>query len=132
LAARLLAPGGWLYWELRRASRLLAPWHRLRAGHRQERLRFTALSGQRQLLERLGLNGVTSSWHYPDFDSCRWIVPLDGGAGARYFVRTSRASRRPVFERLGAAVIASGLVPGLGSSVSFVARKPVPAGAAAP
>jgi hypothetical protein len=125
-AANLLAPGGWLYWEVDRVSPLSVLWRRFPNARRKGSARSAGLSGRRRVLERSGFRAIATWWHYPDFDSCRWIVPLEDRAGIRYVLRNGPALFRPIGEWLGARIIDTALFPGVGSSVSFVAQKPAP------
>lgn len=124
LAARLVGPGGWLYWEITRGNPLMAAWRNVRATPHSKDLRSHSLTSARRLLERSGLRAITTSWHHPDFDSCRRIIPLEGSVGVRYVVRNGPAFLRPVGEWLGSGVIARAFLSGRGSAVSFVAHKP--------
>jgi hypothetical protein len=103
-AARLLRPGGWLYWESALRGRV---------------------SRRRRVLDRAGLRCISAWWHRPSFDLCQAIIPLDGPAPVLHLLR-ARARRFPAFvEVLAAGVIANGLVPGVPGSVSFVAQRPI-------
>jgi hypothetical protein len=123
LAARLVAPGGWLYWEMSRRSPLNAPWSFLSTSRgRNSGLR--SQSTGRRLLMRSGLDAVACSWHYPDFESSRLIIPLDGDQAVRHFLRTGPAFFRSAGEWLGMRIVATALLPRIASSLSFVAQKP--------
>src|SRR4029450_13503910 len=61
----LLRPGGWLYVEVEGGRRRL-----------EERAARSA-RGYARALEKLGLVDVDAYVHWPDFASCRAIVPLD-------------------------------------------------------
>lgn len=126
-AARLLMPGGWLYWEITRPSRLAAPWRALDRARGSERTASSSLAAQRDVLMRAGLHAIAASWHYPTFESSRWIIPLDGGSGIGYFLRNGPPVLRRIRERLGAGVVSLALLPEVSSSVSFVAQKPMAA-----
>lgn len=123
LAAKLVAPGGWLYWEISRRSPLMGLWSFL-TSPRGKDVGFRSLSTCRRLLIQAGLDAVACSWHYPDFDSPRWIIPLEGEEAVRHFFRTRLTFLRSAGEWLGARVVAAALLPKMGSSVSFVAHKP--------
>lgn len=125
-AVRLLAPGGWLYWEITRANPLTIPLRLFTSPRARDGRRFLSLSRGRRLLERSGLAAIRASWHHPDFDSCRWIVPLDSAAGLRHVSRKGPAFLQSIRAWVAARIVAAALFPGMGSSVSFVARKPVP------
>lgn len=123
-AARLLAPGGWLYWEITRPNRLAAAWRALRRAGNDE-ARLGSLDAPRGVLERAGFHTIAAFWHYPDFESSRWIVPLDESAGVEYFLRNGPPVLRRIRERIGSRVVHLTLLPEVSSSVSFVAQKPI-------
>ena len=107
-AAELARPGGWVYVEASGRSR-----HRIEAA-----------------LEQQGFEGVASRWHWPEFDRCSEIVPLDEPDA----VRIALARRRASIRSRGKAVVAK-LLLRLGQldraipCVSVVGRRPGGAGA---
>jgi hypothetical protein len=117
-ASSLLSPGGSLYWEIDRKAWSLSGQGAL------GRFRQLYWSDPVASLERLGLSAVETHWHYPNFDTCRQIIPLnDWSALAFVFSRDhARVGRRMLLQ--GARVLAGPwalrhLVPCL----SVVARK---------
>jgi hypothetical protein len=87
-AIRLVRPDGWLYVEC------LGPL----AGRR----RYRPASAQRALLARHGFDQIAGHWHWPDFASSKWIVPLGDRAAVRYALRRHRGGARArTLRRLG-------------------------------
>jgi hypothetical protein len=72
VARSQLHPGGSLYVEVERSKR-----------DKQARAGRTA-RGYARALRRLGLVDINTYVHWPDFASCRAIVPLDHGVAVRY------------------------------------------------
>src|SRR5262245_23205417 len=71
----MLVPGGLIYWEL--------------APHRNPfRCDWAGL-------QDLGVDDVRVHWHYPNFEDCRWIVPITDPESAAALVR-SRWQTLPV------------------------------------
>lgn len=116
-AAALLRPGGWLYCELgrpplwpRRAPRAAdAPCGLARASHR---------------LRALAFEDVEAYWHHPDFERCRWMVPI-GHAPAGAFVvgRTAGRVAAALVTALHGRVLRAGHAARLVPGVSLVARR---------
>lgn len=144
-----LAAGGWLYWETRCAGASGgttggasggaasgtpgggsgAP--RQRRKRAQRRVGGPQVTGSRVIgprkirlaLRALGYEAITLHWHHPDFERCRWLVPLDDPAGAAYFLARNRSPwAAAILRRLGSGVGNLPLLPRL-ASVSVVARK---------
>lgn len=88
--AALLAPHGWLYAEL----------DRFRTG--SHGLRFARFRHPAVRLRDLGLCDVSAYWHFPDFESCRCILPLEHAAACvRHLERDSMSA---LVRLLGAAM----------------------------
>lgn len=68
-AAALLRSGGWLYVEA------YSPFSRPRRLSRSEPLHF--VRDYVTVLHRLGLVEVEAYWHWPNFEACTKIIPLD-------------------------------------------------------
>jgi hypothetical protein len=77
-ANSLLRPGGWLYLEVEKSIR------------RPRALAYRSARGYAQALRRRGFIDVGTYVHWPDFTSCRAIVPLDDAAAVRHGVRRAR------------------------------------------
>lgn len=89
-AAKLVRPGGFLYAEvygLFSLSRL-----RRRSGWSENlselRLRYPA--GQVATTKRLGFIDIQTHWHWPNFQSCTKIIPLNDQEAMRYAFAHSR------------------------------------------
>ncbi len=108
-AAEALRPGGCLYAEI--------------DGPLVRRRHAGALRPSRACAElrRLGLGRIALAWHWPSFDSCTRIVPLDNRASVDYAIDSG--IRGPGALRVAAhAVLRPAVIERLGSSVSVVAQ----------
>jgi hypothetical protein len=116
-AVRLLRPGGWMYVEVDGVSG-----RRLPDGRRTAR-------GYAAALRRLGLVEVQGHLHWPDFPSCRVIVPLGDALAVRLALarRRQNASARLVV-RLAPLLAACNLLALVAPSASVLARRPARAG----
>lgn len=115
-AAASLAPGGWLYWELGRRGALSAS-----NARRADRFESGGSRRARRAMQEEGFRAISEWWHYPDFETCQSIIPLDGGAGVSHFLRTRGA---PVGTTLAALVtIGRRWMRGFAPAVSFVAQR---------
>lgn len=85
----LLRPGGWLYVEVEGRRRRL------------EARAARSARGYARALEKLGLVDVDAYVHWPDFASCRAIVPLDDAAAVRYGLTRGLRNRAHLVARLG-------------------------------
>lgn len=102
-AVRLLRPGGWLYAET------------------TGRLRRTVVAE----LGRQGLEGARTSWHWPAFDPCHEIVPLDEPEAVRLSLarRRARATSR-LKATVARCLLALGALDRVVPCASVVARRP--------
>jgi hypothetical protein len=82
-ASGLLRPGGWLYIEVEKTGR--------------EETRATWSSrGYARALRKRGFVDVRTHVHWPDFASCRAIVPVDDAAAVRLGLGRARTKRAPL------------------------------------
>ncbi len=119
-AADLVRPGGFLYIE---AYGLLhhAGW---RWGVRGRWLRKPA--DYVDAIRGLGLIEVRAHWHWPDFESCTKIVPLDDQAALLHvFTHHGRGTRARLRAGLGRWVLWSGLLAFVVPCFSIVAHRGV-------
>jgi hypothetical protein len=116
-AVPLLRPGGWMYVEVDGAGG-----RRLPGGRRTAR-------GYAAALRRLGLVEVQGHLHWPDFRSCRVIVPLGDALAVRLALarRRQNASAR-LLVRLAPLLAACNLLAAVAPSASVLARRPARAG----
>lgn len=84
----LLRPGGWLYVEVEGRRRRL------------ETRAARSARGYARALGKLGLVDVDAFVHWPDFASCRAIVPLDDAAAVRYGLTRGLRNRAHLVARL--------------------------------
>ncbi len=122
-AAELLKPGGFLYIE---AKGLLWPKHwRLRRRPRATSPRLRHAADYIAALSQLGFGECSAHWHWPNFEACTRLIPLDDPAALMHAFQRERNS---VAARLqtaaGAALVRSGLLARIVPSFSVVARKP--------
>jgi hypothetical protein len=80
-ASRLVRPEGWLYIEVEKSLR------------RAEAHASKSARGYARSLRQRGFVDVEAHVHWPDFASCRAIVPLDDAAAVRHGVGRARANR---------------------------------------
>lgn len=115
-AVELLRPGGWIYMEA------YSPFSRRRL---RRRLRWPRFAGDyTQLLRRLDVEEVAVHWHWPDFESCTKILPLDDRAAFLHvFVRGRSGLVAQLKAVLGDWLLRSGLLPRLIPCFSVVARR---------
>lgn len=110
-AVSLLRPGGWLYAEVERSRR---------SGRRS----VLSVRGCARACRQLGLLEIATYLHWPDFQSCRAIVPLDSPAVLRHaLARTIKEGRADLLSRLGSALAATGLLARVVPCASVVARR---------
>ena len=105
----LLTSGGYLYWEVERASSLrhvrdyIAP------------------------IERLGFDDIQVSWHRPDFESCLEIIPLRDPVALRFAFARSRGSvSKRVKFAAGRFLMTAGLLARVVPCFSIIARNGSP------
>jgi hypothetical protein len=109
---RFLAPGGWLYAELRSAGALR---RLLDSGP----VACVAAAGA------AGLESVALHWHWPDFERCLEIAPLDDAATLRRACARRRADRAARLKaRLLAGVAGNAIFQRLVPCVSLIGRRP--------
>jgi hypothetical protein len=85
-ANSLLSPGGSLYWEIDRKAWSLSGQKALR--------RFCQLYWRDPVasLKRLGFASVETYWHYPNFEACRQIIPLNDRSALAFVFSRDHAS----------------------------------------
>lgn len=124
-AAGALKPGGALYVEvvrklgLRRLLRDLAAWmtgKRRRSGNPRDYL---------SLIERAGLAEAQINWHWPNFEACTKIIPLDDGALDYAFLQGGQGRRARLRAISGRQLKRSGLLFWLIPCFSIVALRRV-------
>lgn len=124
-AANWVRAGGFLYAEaygLFQAGRLLRRTGRHRLSLKGPRLCYPA--DYVVALERLGFTEIQAHWHWPDFESCTKIIPLENHMALHYIVdwggRNAKARLKSV---LGRCLLRSGLLVRLVPFFSIVARQ---------
>ena len=101
----LVAPGGYLYWEVERAS-----------GVDHVRRYTTAV-------ERLGFDDVQVHWHRPDFEACLEMIPLTDSKALRFaFARCHESTAKRLKFAAGRVLMATGLLARLVPCFSIIAR----------
>jgi hypothetical protein len=120
-AAKLAKPGGFLYIE---AKGLLWPkhWRPGRSSAGSPRLRHAA--NYIAALGQLGFGECSAHWHWPNFEACTRIIPLDDSAALIHaFQRERNGMAARLQTALGAALVRSGLLARIVPSFSVVARR---------
>ena len=92
-AVSLLRVGGYFYWEIDRRNWLSFK-RKARAGPR-----FPIFSDYVGFLKPLGFSEIGLQWHFPNFEMCRQMVPLDDPVALGYVLRANngRALRLKTF-----------------------------------
>lgn len=116
--ARLVRPGGFLYVE---AHRRLWPGRPVSVKVPQPRCAADYLA----VVERLGFVEAQAYWHWPDFESCSEIVPLDDRAAlVHVFTRRRSDVATRLKSTLGRWLLWSGLLALVIPCFSIVAHRP--------
>jgi len=124
IAGQLLRPGGFLYletygllWLIRRGRR-----HGLRS-----RLKSLKVYPPRRYLARLSAHGLISIgtfWHWPDFENCTRIVPLDNLSGFELAINNpTNGLLNRWTSNLRGWVLRNGIIALLVPCVSYVAQQ---------
>jgi hypothetical protein len=119
-AARCVRPGGFLIVESRGPLEDLL---RRRSGRDRRRGRAPGAGAIARRLSLDGFEGVRSYWHWPDFEHCTRIVPLDDSAAFAFGTRRGEGTRARLIA--GLARLAP-LKPWVVGCTSTVARRPEP------
>ena len=123
-ASMLVEQGGSLYveaygltWSFRHLKSL-PHWLRLTA----QRLGFP--QAYRRVIEQVGFEEVRAFWHWPSFETCTKVIPLDEPSAARYALNQAGSGRQARLEKaLGIWLLESGLLGMAAPCFSIVARK---------
>jgi len=110
--SRLLRPGGWLYLEVEnsKSSRALGASRSVRGCARE--------------LRRLGLVDVSTYVHWPDFASCRAIVPLGEVSAVRHGLARGSTNGGWWLTRLAPVLAATRQLGQFVPCASAIARRP--------
>jgi hypothetical protein len=101
----LLMSGGYLYWEVERASSL---------GHVQTFVK--AVAG-------LGFDDIQVNWHRPDFESCLEMIPLTDAVALRFaFARRHESVGKRLKFAAGRLLVTTGSLPRIVPCFSIIAR----------
>lgn len=123
-AARFLRHGGFVYFEVHGPLAMLR--RATRASGRAAVSR-NGLSGPRNVARRLraaGFEDVRLTWHWPDFETCKMMIPLDEPAAARsIFARGGWGLKAQLSRALGRLLTGSGLLPWIAPCVSVLGRQ---------
>lgn len=112
----LLKPGGWLYLEAH------GPFARRGLGLHTGRLPFAR--DYVATLRQLDLDEVEAYWHWPDFEHCTKILPLDDPAALLHVFPPQRSSvSGRLKSALGRWLLQSGLLAIVVPCFSLVARR---------
>lgn len=112
VGCRLLRPGGWLYVEVENSNSSRAPGAPRSVG------------GCARELRRFGLVDVSTYVHWPDFASCRAIVPLDEVTAVRHGLARGSMSGGWLLTRLAPVLAATRQLGLFVSCASAIARRP--------
>ena len=111
---RLLRPDGWLYLEVESSTSAQAS--------RAPR----SVQGCARELRRLGLVDVSTYVHWPDFASCRAIVPLDEVSAVRHGLARGSTNGNWLLTRLAPVLAATRQLGLFVPCASAIGRRPEP------
>jgi hypothetical protein len=104
-AKPLIAPGGYLYWEVERVSGV---------DHVRKYMKA---------VERLGFHDVQVNWHRPNFETCLEMIPLTNANALRFaFARRQESAAKRLKFAAGRLLMTMGLLPRVVPCFSIVAR----------
>jgi hypothetical protein len=112
VGCRLLRPGGWLYVEVENSNSSRAPGA------------LRSVRGCARELRRFGLVDVSTYVHWPDFASCRAIVPLDEVTAVRHGLARGSTSGGWLLTRLAPVLAATRQLGLFVPCASAIARRP--------
>lgn len=129
-AHNLLAPGGFLYWEMKPIS-LAVAWRQLINGEagadhtasKRWRWALNLFCNHIDALERLGFGDIQLHWQRPNFEACLEMIPLNELALDYTFSRTRSDLASRLKFAAGRVMMQSGLLAHLAPCFSLVARK---------
>jgi hypothetical protein len=105
-AKPLVAPGGYLYWEVERAARI---------DHVRRYVKA---------VDQLGFDHIQVHWHRPDFETCLEMIPLTDSKALRFaFARCHESTAKRLKFAAGRVLMATGLLAHLVPCFSIIARK---------
>jgi hypothetical protein len=119
-AAELVKPNGFLYVEV---YGLFWP-GRLRWQSTLKELRLSSPTGCIALVKRLGFSAVQAHWHWPNFESCTKLIPLDDQGALLYALVPGRSSLAARLKAtVGQWLLRRGLLARLVPCFSVVAQR---------
>jgi hypothetical protein len=129
-AHTLLAPGGFLYWEMKPISFAVA-WRRLinreadtsHATSKCWRWVLNLFGDHIDALERLGFSDIQLHWHRPNFEACLEMIPMNEPVLDYTFSRTRSDLASRLKFAAGRVMMQSGLLAHLTPCFSLVAQK---------
>lgn len=121
-AAAAVRPGGFLYVEVYRPFRLL---RRRARGAAAGTPQLRDAADYVAVIERQGFGEVAAYWHWPNFENCAEIVPLDDRAAVLLaFARRRSGAAARLKSAFGRGLVRSGLLAWAVPCFSIVGRKP--------
>ena len=121
--ATLIKPGGFLYLEARGLTSLLLS----RRPARLDALRKNTLwraEVYASVLRPIGFTDVQAHWHWPDFENCKMMIPLDNSAAIRHALdRGGRGLKARLRRGMGHILRWSGLLTWTVPCYSVLARR---------
>jgi hypothetical protein len=129
-AHTLLAPGGFLYWEMKPVS-LSVAWRHLmnrdvetsQAASKRWRWVLNLFGEHIDALERLGFGDIQLHWHRPNFEACLEMIPMHEPALDYTFSRTRSDLASRLKFAAGRVMMQSGLLAHLTPCFSIIGRK---------
>lgn len=123
-ALPLLKPDAYIYIEAQGLLPRLKRWRRAVRAEGARRGSLWRPGAYWRLLEELGFTEIQANWHWPNFESCKMMIPLHSHAAAHLALdRGGQGLQARLRAGLGRAVVRSGLLAWTVPCFSVLARR---------
>lgn len=122
-ALPLLKPGAYIYVEAQGLLPRLKRWRRPPRAQGATRGTLWRPGAYGSLLQQLGFTEIQAHWHWPNFESCKMMIPLHSPAAAHLALdRGGQSLQARIRTGLGRALVHSGLLAWVVPYFSVLAR----------
>jgi len=123
LTTKLVCPGGSLYVEVYGLWGSINRWSKMREWLRSQRHGMGFPKDYLMYIQRLGFSDVKLFWHWPDFETCTKIIPLQDKEVIRYALKAAGSGlENRVKTRFVLELLTSGLLTWTVPCFSIIAR----------